>query len=105
MIALMDREQLDALVFPFKTFPIPVLGADWSTTHSDNPLHAYTGLPALLVPAGFTASDKMPFGIMLLGRPWSETRLLSLGYGYEQATHHRRPPPLTPPLPGERFAY
>jgi hypothetical protein len=32
MIALMDREQLDALVFPFKTFPIPVLGADWSTT-------------------------------------------------------------------------
>jgi Asp-tRNA(Asn)/Glu-tRNA(Gln) amidotransferase A subunit family amidase len=32
MIALMDREQLDALMFPFKTFPIPVLGADWSTT-------------------------------------------------------------------------
>lgn len=105
MIALMDREQLDALIYPFKTFPIPILGADWSRTHSENPLHAYTGLPALLVPAGFTASDHMPFGMMLLGRPWSEARLLALGYSYEQATHHRRPPPLTPPLPGERWTY
>lgn len=105
IVELLDREQLDALVFPFKTFSIPTLGADWSKTHSENPLHAYTGLPALIVPAGFTASDGMPFGLMFLGRPWSESKLLALGYGYEQATQHRRAPATTPPLPGESFTY
>ena len=105
IIELLDRERLDAVIFPFKTFAIPTLGADWSKTHSNNPLHAYTGLPALIVPAGFTKSDGMPFGMMLVGRPWSEAKLLSLGYGFEQATHHRRPPPLTPPLRGEKLTY
>lgn len=105
ILELLDREKLDALVFPFKTFAIPSLGADWSKAHSNNPLHAYTGFPALIVPAGFTASDGMPYGLMLFGRPWSEPRLLSLGYSFEQATHARRAPPLTPALPGERFNY
>jgi amidase len=30
--------------------------------------------------------------------PWSEHVLIEIGYGYEQATKHRRPPPTTPPL-------
>ena len=105
ILELLDREKLDALVFPFKTFAIPSLGADWSKAHSNNPLHAYTGFPALIVPAGFTQSDGMPYGLMFFGRPWSEPRLLSLGYSFEQATHARRAPPLTPALPGERFKY
>jgi len=105
IIELMDREKLDAVVYPFKTFAIPALGADWSKAHSNNPLHAYTGLPALIVPAGFTASDQMPFGLLLMGRPWSEATLLSLGYSFEQATHHRRPPPTTPALRGESISY
>lgn len=47
----------------------------------------------------------MPYGLMFFGRPWSEPRLLSLGYSFEQATHARRAPPLTPALPGEHFNY
>jgi Asp-tRNA(Asn)/Glu-tRNA(Gln) amidotransferase A subunit family amidase len=56
--------------------------------------------PALSVPAGFTA-EGLPVGIEFLGRQFSEGRLLALGYAFEQATHHRRPPMTTPPLPGE----
>jgi Asp-tRNA(Asn)/Glu-tRNA(Gln) amidotransferase A subunit family amidase len=35
----------------------------------------------------------------ILGRAWSEATLFKLAYAYEQATHHRRPPATTPPLP------
>jgi Asp-tRNA(Asn)/Glu-tRNA(Gln) amidotransferase A subunit family amidase len=56
--------------------------------------------PALSVPAGFT-SEGLPVGIEFLGRQFSEGRLLTLGYAFEQATHHRRPPKTTPALPGE----
>ena len=49
------------------------------------------------MPAGFTP-DGLPVGVELLGRPWSEGLLLKLGYAYEQATHHRRPPDSTPLL-------
>jgi Asp-tRNA(Asn)/Glu-tRNA(Gln) amidotransferase A subunit family amidase len=37
-------------------------------------------------------------GIEFLGRPWAENVLIEIGYGYEQATKHRRPPAATPPL-------
>jgi Asp-tRNA(Asn)/Glu-tRNA(Gln) amidotransferase A subunit family amidase len=40
----------------------------------------------------------MPVGVELLGRPFAEPELLKLAYSFEQATHHRRPPPLTPAL-------
>jgi len=57
------------------------------------------GFPALTVPAGFTEED-LPVGLEFLGRPFEEGLLLGLGYAFEQATGHRRPPPTTPPLPG-----
>ena len=58
------------------------------------------GFPALTVPAGLT-SDGFPVGIEFMGRAFSETTLLKLGYAYEQGTHNRRPPASTPALPGE----
>lgn len=54
----------------------------------------YLGLPALALPAGFTANG-LPNGIQLVGRPFAEGVLLRLGYQYQQATHwHRRCPTL-----------
>jgi Asp-tRNA(Asn)/Glu-tRNA(Gln) amidotransferase A subunit family amidase len=52
---------------------------------------------AMTVPAGFT-SDNLPTGLTFFGPPYSEPTLIKLAYGFEQATHHRRPPKTTPPL-------
>ena len=57
-------------------------------------------VPAIAVPAGFT-TDNLPAGITFMGRPYEEGTILKLAYGYEQATHHRKPPKTTPPLAGE----
>ena len=50
-----------------------------------------------VVPMGYTCED-LPSGLQIVGRPWSETTLLEIAYGYEQATHHRHPPTTVPPL-------
>ena len=52
-------------------------------------------VPSVVVPAGFTA-DQLPAGVTFLGRPYTDAAMLSFAYAYEQATHHRRPPPTTP---------
>jgi aspartyl-tRNA(Asn)/glutamyl-tRNA(Gln) amidotransferase subunit A len=52
-----------------------------------------TGLPALTVPCGFTASG-LPLGLQLVGRPFGEAALLAIGHGWQRETdwHARRPP-------------
>jgi Asp-tRNA(Asn)/Glu-tRNA(Gln) amidotransferase A subunit family amidase len=52
-------------------------------------------VPSIVVPAGFT-SDNLPAGITFLGRPYDDKKMIQLAYAYEQATHHRKPPPLLP---------
>jgi Asp-tRNA(Asn)/Glu-tRNA(Gln) amidotransferase A subunit family amidase len=54
-------------------------------------------VPTITVPAGFTR-DNLPAGISFLGRPYDDGNMIKLGYAYEQATHHRRPPASTTPL-------
>ena len=44
-----------------------------------------TGLPALSVPAGFTASG-LPVGLQIVGKPRGDLALLKLAHCYEQAT-------------------
>jgi len=43
----------------------------------------------------------MPFGMQVIGRPFSEPTLIKVASGYEAVTQHRKSPALTPPLPGE----
>jgi Asp-tRNA(Asn)/Glu-tRNA(Gln) amidotransferase A subunit family amidase len=47
---------------------------------------------------GFTRNGTLPAGLTIFGRPWDEGHLFAFAYAYEQATHHRKPPPTTPPL-------
>lgn len=65
---------------------------------------AKAGYPSITVPGGFvpaTAPIENPFpsGVTFSGPAFSEPTLIGLAYAFEQATHHRRPPASTPPLP------
>jgi aspartyl-tRNA(Asn)/glutamyl-tRNA(Gln) amidotransferase subunit A len=42
-----------------------------------------TGLPALAVPCGWSA-EKMPIGLQIVGKQWSESKILRAGELYEQ---------------------
>jgi amidase len=106
-IALMDKYQLDALIYPHRLRRPMLIGPRPSeTVYSDTiQLSPLTGLPALVVPMGFTP-DGNPVGLEILGRPWSEPTLIKIASGYEAvAKDVRKLPPTTPALPGESFSY
>jgi amidase len=97
-VGLMEQQQLDALLYPANLARphtheggLERFGGEPSTCQES----ALTGLPQVTVPGGFIGG-KYPFGVSFLGRLWTDGRILSLAYAYEQATHHRRPPPATP---------
>lgn len=95
----------DALLLP--TLPCAVPTIEETTTGSERDIEArfgnfsywtrginYLGLPALALPAGFTANG-LPNGIQLVGRPFGESTLLRLGHQFQQKTHwHRQHPAL-----------
>jgi amidase len=100
----MTSEKLDAIVYP--TSPRRPERADEDRDLSaPSQLSAVnianlTGFPDLVVPAGFTGRG-LPVGLSFLGVAFSESRLLALGYAFEQATHAIRTPVNAPPLRGE----
>ncbi len=82
-------ERYDILILPTTPVPAPpILGPD--AVEQARLLTRYTapfnltGLPAISIPAGFTASG-LPIGLQLVARPWNEARLLQCAYAYEQA--------------------
>jgi amidase len=101
VMMLMADDRLDAIVFPHQKRLVVTVGE--TQIERNGALGSVTGFPSIVVPGGFssptsTASLGIPVGIEFLGRPWSENVLIEIGYGYKQATKHRRPPPSTPPL-------
>jgi amidase len=93
-VGLMELSKLDALLYPANLARphtheggLERYGGEPSTCVES----AMTGLPQVTVPGGFIGG-RYPVGVSWLGRMWSDARLLSLAYAYEQATHHRRPP-------------
>ncbi len=118
LVALMDKFELDALVYPYKTLPAEKLTgrqtdddplnkiarAGDRVSPSDNYLSSMTGLPGMLVPMGYTKEGD-PLALEFLGRPFSEPTLIKLVSGFESETKHRMPPPNVPALPGEKFSY
>jgi amidase len=103
---IMNDNRLDAIVYPLqKRLVVPV--SEINQADRNGILASVTGDPAITVPAGFSkpsadAPIGVPVGMDILGRPFSEAKLLSIAYGFEQATHVRHPPESTPPLPTEQ---
>lgn len=88
---------LDALIYPTTLRKPPLIRSDDQGAAANCRLSAQTGLPAMVLPAGFTR-DGLPIGMEMLGAPWSEARLLSLGRAWELAAKPRAAPFSTPEL-------
>jgi amidase len=95
ILKAMADNNLDALAYPTLRRKANTIGE--AQAGNNCRLSSNSGLPAIVVPAGFTP-DGLPIGVELLGRAWSEPQLIKFAYAYEQATHHRRPPASTPTL-------
>jgi hypothetical protein len=95
--ALLDSLRLDALIYPTMQRRPAMIGDPQAGSTCQ--LSSHSGFPALSLPAGFT-SDGLPVGLELLGRPWSDTRLVALAFAFEQSPGgvRRRPPVTTPAL-------
>jgi amidase len=109
----MNDARVEALVFPtWAQLPAmngdrntqigvePKTGANAAPTHLGSSLTFVGSMlqwPAISVPSGFLG-DGLPVGLQILGRAWDEEKIVRFAFAYEQATHHRRPPPSTPPL-------
>jgi Asp-tRNA(Asn)/Glu-tRNA(Gln) amidotransferase A subunit family amidase len=102
LVSVFAEHRLDALVYPLqKRLVVPL--TELNQADRNGILASVTGFPAITVPAGFsqptaTAPLGVPVGMDILGRPWSEGRLIELAYGFEQAVHARKPPISAPPL-------
>jgi amidase len=94
-VGAMDQQRLEALLYP-ANLARPNTHEGGLERYGEEPgtcqESAMTGLPQVTVPAGFLGG-RFPFGVSFLGRLWQDQRVLALAYAYEQATHHRRPPP------------
>ncbi|MBL9216733.1 MAG: glutamyl-tRNA amidotransferase [Opitutaceae bacterium] len=99
------RDRLDAILYPTLPRPAAKIDAPEAGGTDESALHLapVAGFPDLVVPAGMT-HDGLPVTISFLGLPYTEGRLLGLGYDFEQATQARRLPRFTPRLAGEEIA-
>jgi len=95
---------IDVLIAPARLTPAPKITQPLDRPASDRPTPKergltalipagnLAGLPALSLPCGF--ADGVPMSIQLVGRPFSENTLLSIGKAFQERTdwHKRRPP-------------
>jgi aspartyl-tRNA(Asn)/glutamyl-tRNA(Gln) amidotransferase subunit A len=96
-------DDIDVLLAPARLSPAPKITQPLDRPANDRPMPKdrgltalipagnLAGLPALSLPCGF--ADGMPMAIQLVGRPFSENVLLTIGKVFQERTdwHKRRP--------------
>ncbi|MCG8308147.1 MAG: amidase [Cytophagales bacterium] len=92
---VLDKYDIDAIIAPTGTpaWPIDVINGDHYVGGSSSPA-ARSGYPNITVPMGFVHG--LPVGISFFAEAFSEPKLISIAYAYEQATKHRKPPEFIP---------
>lgn len=94
--SLLQQHRLDALLAPTN-------GPAWliDTVHGDvfpgggfSSAAAIAGYPHITLPMGYIRG--LPVGLSLFGSAWSEAKLLSYAYDFEQAAQLRQPPGFLP---------
>ena len=105
---ILASHNLDAIVYPTALRRAALVAGPTSdplgpAAGSATNIANLAGLPDLSVPAGFTG-DGLPVGLSFLGSAFSEQKLLSLGYSFEQSTRARRLPVHTPALDADRIS-
>ncbi|RYY91705.1 MAG: amidase [Comamonadaceae bacterium] len=98
----MAEQKIDAILYPLQKVLVAPAGQP-DQPERNGVLSNGTGFPAVTFPGGFstpTASAPLgvPVGAELLGLDYSEAKLLSYAFAYEQAAKVRKPPVSTPAL-------
>jgi len=88
---VMNTHRLDAIVAPTGSpaWKTDLVNGD-SFQLGSSSAAAYAGYPNITLPMGFV--EKLPVGISIFGRAWSEPVLIEIAYAFEQGTRHRRVP-------------
>jgi amidase len=102
LVETLQANDLDALVYPTLRVKPVFVGEDQYASMCRPSAHS--GLPAISLPAGFTA-DGVPVGVELLARPYADGRLIALGFAWEQVASPRRAPERTPSLISDVLSY
>jgi amidase len=89
---LIQQNNLDALcgVTNGLACCIDLVNGDYDTGFSFSTPAAISGFPHITVPMGFV--HNLPIGISFFSTAYTEPGLLSIAYGYEQVSKHRKPP-------------
>lgn len=98
--AVMIKHKLDAIITVTggPAWVTDVINGD-HYTGGYSTASAVAGYPHITVPVGMAFG--LPCGMSILGRAWSEPKLISIAHHFEQATKHRRAPRFIPTLGGD----
>jgi len=103
VVGLIAQNRLDGICFPSTQVLPPTREAlqsgRWTVLGfpTNTLIAAQTWLPSICLPAGFSTAG-LPVGIEMVVLPYHEPDLFRLGYAFEQATQHRKPPASAPAL-------
>ncbi len=97
---LMSKDNLDALCGVTNGLAgcIDLINGDYDTGFSFSTPAAISGFPHITVPMGFV--KELPLGISFIATAYTEAKLLSMAYAYEQATKKRKAPKFIPSYKG-----
>jgi Asp-tRNA(Asn)/Glu-tRNA(Gln) amidotransferase A subunit family amidase len=105
----MKEFDLDVLIQPFSITPPPAFDGPsrprQEGNYGRNSIFSSIGFPAVIVPMGYTEEDNLPVALQIVGKPFTERKVVEAAYGYEQISKNRVPAASTPRLAGELFNY